>query len=120
MKQFKFLSVILLFLLSFVSREEFNKYVFGGEKFKSENNFISAKIQLVSTLTLKYLKDADVHLKIKKKIKYRATASENSTLNTPYLTKLIRFKFSKNRLSYGVVSVYQIQRHTYLHLYHFF
>lgn len=121
MKQFKFISVILLFLLAFISKaESIKQHSFGLDIFKSQYNFIPSKINLVSRSTLAYAKDVDVHFSVKKKVKYRATTSESSTLRIPYLIKLAHFKIFKNRLIYGIESVYQIQRHTYLHLYQLF
>lgn len=120
MKQFKLISIILLFLLTFISRAEISKYPSDLKKIKSQKSFTTSKISLISTSVLAYAKDKDVHFTVKKKIKYRAITSESSTLRTPYLIKSTHFKIFKNRLIYGIVAIYQIQRHAYLHLYQLF
>lgn len=119
MKQLKYISVILLLLLAFISKAEINKYPFGLQKIKLQNSFIISKTNFISKPLLAY-KDANVREIVKKKIRYRATTSESSTLRTPYLIKLMHFKAFKNRLIYGMSSIYHIQRHTYLHLYQLF
>ncbi|MCC9065021.1 hypothetical protein ACHRV1_25800 [Flavobacterium aquidurense] len=120
MKQFKFISVIFLLMLSLVSRAECSKHNGALENFKSLNTFITSGIQINSASALAHTKDLDIHFIIKKKIKNRATSSESITFKTPYLIKLVDFKIFKNRLIYGIASVYQIQRYTYLHLYQLF
>lgn len=120
MKKIKFISAVFFFLLAFISRAECSKYFTGLEKLKSHTSFISCKIQINSALSRVQTKDLDFHFVVKKKIKYRATTSESITLRTPYLIKLVNFKIFKNRLMYGIASIYQIQRYTYLHLYQLF
>jgi hypothetical protein len=121
MKKIKSISIILVFLLSFISRAECIKHCYCLENFKSHNNFITTSgIQFNSASALPLTKDHEVHFKVKKKIKNRATASESITFKTPYLIKLVDFKIFKNRLIYGIASIYQIQRYTYLHLYQLF
>jgi hypothetical protein len=120
MKQFKLISVILLFLLSFTSSAEGIKHSSGLENFESHSTFITSKIQLSSALALAHTKDQDVRFIVKKKIKNRATASDSITFKTPLLIKLIDFKIFKNRLICGIASIYQIQRYAYLHLYQLF
>jgi len=118
MKQFKIISIILLFLLTFISRAAINKYPSDLKKFNSQKSFTTSKNSLTSVLA--FTKDKDVRFTVKKKIKYRAITSESSTLRIPYLTKLVHFKIFKNRLIYGIVAIYQIQRYAYLHLYQLF
>lgn len=120
MKQFKLISIILLFLLTFISRAAINKYPSDLKKFNSQKSFTTSKNSLISTSVLAFTKDKDVRFTVKKKIKYRAITSESSTLRIPYLTKLVHFKIFKNRLIYGIVAIYQIQRYAYLHLYQLF
>lgn len=120
MKQFKFISVILLFLLAFLSRAEFSKDISVLKTLKSQGNFITSKKKFVSLSALSNTKGHDAKFIVKKKIKYRAITSESTALPTPYLIKLVHFKIFKNRLIYGIASIYQIQRDTYLHLYQLF
>jgi hypothetical protein len=120
MKKFKFISVILLLLLSFMSRAECSKHFSGLENLKPHTNFINSGIKLNSASALSHTKEQDVDFTVKKKIKNRAVSLESITFKTPYLTKLVDFKIFKNRLIYGIASVYQIQRYTYLHLYQLF
>ena len=120
MRQFKFISVILLFLLAFISRAESYKYPSELLVLRSQDKSISSKAPFIPSSALTQAKDLDIHFTVKKKIKYRATTSESTILRTPHLTKLVNFKIFKNRLIYGIASIYQIQRHTYLHLYQLF
>lgn len=119
MKNLKFIFVTLLILIAFISKAESGKFSYELEKFKSEKNFTTSKTAF-STSTLIHVKDQDVHFKNKKSIKNRATTSESCTVKIPYLIKLVDFKIFKNRLIYGIVSIYHIQRYTYLHLYQLF
>lgn len=119
MKKLKLIAVILLFLLAFISGSGFSKYSVEPVLFDDQLSPLSSEKSVFSAKTFDYKKDADVSI-IKKKIKYRATTSENSTLRAPYFTKLVQFKIFKNRLIYGIATVYQIQRHNYLHLYQLF
>lgn len=119
MKNLKFIFVTLLILVAFISKAESGKSYYELEKFKSEKKFTTSKTSF-STSTLIHIKDQDVHFKNKKSIKNRATTSESCTVRTPYLIKLVGFKIFKNRLIYGIASIFQIQRYTYLHLYQLF
>lgn len=119
MKKLKFIAVILLFLLAFISGSGFSKYSVEPVIFEDQENSFSSEKSVFSSKAFDYKKQADVSI-VKKKIKYRATTSENSTLRVPYFTKLVQFKILKNRLIYGIATVYQIQRHNYLHLYQLF
>lgn len=119
MKNLKFIFVTLLFLLALISKAESGKFSYELEKFKSEKSFTTSKTAF-STSILVHAKDHDVHFKNKKKIKNRATTSESCTVRTPYLVKLVDFKSFKNRLIYGIATIYHIQRYTYLHLYQLF
>lgn len=120
MKQFKFIAIILLFLLAFKSGAEFYKYSAKSALSQTEKKFTSTETSQVSSSSLLMSKDLDVHFTVKKKIKYRATTSGSSTLKTPYYSKLVHFKIFKNRLIYGIATIYLIQRHTHLHLYQLF
>ena len=120
MKNLKFIVVSLLLLFAFISKAEFSTASCEHQKFNLKNNVTASKLQLISSSTSADAKENDDPFTVKKKIKYRATTSESTTLNTPYLIKLVDFKIFKNRLIYGIPSIYQIQRYTYLHLYQLF
>lgn len=62
----------------------------------------------------------EVHYKVKKKAKSRATLEQSTTIKIPYFSNLVNFKLYKKSLIYGIASIYQIQRHTHLHLYQLF
>lgn len=117
---YKFIYVILVLLLSFFrSTETYNRH-------HSELcnivvlDTVSSDGTLLLSSDLSSSKVLKVHYVIKKKIKHRATTLEQSTLKTPYFSDLINFKLYKKSLIYGIASIYQIQRHTYLHLYQLF
>ena len=120
MKKLKFIAVFLLFLLAFISGSEFRRYAVEPAIYHSQESFLSSKKPIISYVNLTDSKEVDIHTKVKKKIKYRATTLENSTLRTFYYSKLINFKIFKSRSLYGMATIYQIQRHTYLHLYQLF
>lgn len=118
MKKIKFIA-ILLFLLAFISGSGFSNYSVEPIIFEHQVNSLPSEKTVFSSKAFDYKKEAGVSI-IKKKIKHRATTSENSTLRVPYFTKLVQFKIFKNSLIYGIATVYQIQRHNYLHLYQLF
>nr|WP_241774396.1 hypothetical protein [Flavobacterium sp. Root935] len=120
MKQYKFTAVILLFLLAFISGSGFCKQAVEPAVSHTKVNFFSSEKYKISPITFGQAKESDLHFIVKKKVKYRATTSESSTLKAPYFTKLVHFKIFKNRLIYGIATTYQIQRHTHLHLYQLF
>lgn len=119
MKPIKFIYIVLLSLLSFFRGTETYKQpvhlnhcltldsVAADDTFTSSSDYSSSK-------------NLEVHYKIKKKIKARATTLEQSTIKAPYFSNLVNFRLYKKSLIYGIASVYQVQRHTHLHLYQLF
>jgi hypothetical protein len=122
MKQFKFIAGILLFLFSYTASTGTCKYASAHEIIQTGqgNLYFTFKNAKANFYDMSCSKDLDVHYKIKNKVRYRATASESSSLKTPYYSKLVSFIICKSRLIYGVAVLYQIERHTYLHLYQLF
>lgn len=119
MKNTKFTCIILLFLLLFIRSTESNKYHAEQNACKNLYELSTADIpQLLSSDLLN--KEIHIHYFVKKKLKYRATTLDCSTLKAPYYSNLIKFRNYKKSLIYGIASIYQIQRHTYLHLYQLF
>lgn len=122
MKQFKFIIAILLFLFSYISIAGTHRYPSVNQINETEksNSFSAFKIAKTSFYGIDPSKDLDIHYKIKRKARLRAITSESSILKTPYYSKLVSFIICKSRLIYGVVTIYQIERHTHLHLYQLF
>lgn len=119
MKNTKFSCIILLFLLLFVRSTESYQYHYEPEFVESQHLYTPDEISQFSSSDLAD-KELHIHYTVKKKIKYRATTLDNSTLKSPYCSNLIKFKLYKRRLIHGIASIYQVQRHTYLHLYQLF
>lgn len=119
MKSTKFSFIILLFLLLFIRSTESYKYHSEPKSVEYQYNYTAEEISQFSSSDLA-AKKLQIHYTVKKKIKYRATTSENSTVKPPYCSNLVKFTLYKRRLIYGIASIYQIQRHTYLHLYQLF
>jgi len=119
MKPIKFIYIVLLSLLSFFR---------GTETYQQPVHFsscitldsVTADDTLFNSSDYSSSKNLEVHYKLKKKIKSRATTLEQSTIKAPYFSNLINFKLYKKSLIYGIASIYQVQRHTYLHLYQLF
>ena len=119
MKNTKFTCIILLILVLFIRSTESNKYHAEQNACKNLCELSTADIpQLLSSDLLN--KEIHIHYVVKKKVKFRATTSEFSTLKPPYYSNLIKFRNQKRSLIYGIASIYQIQRHTHLHLYQLF
>ncbi|KFF10021.1 hypothetical protein B0A62_13965 [Flavobacterium hydatis] len=114
MKNIKFISVIFLFLLSLSGSTEFYKY-------SSELSNFNAQEHILDTVssTLSMSNDLDVHFIIKK-IKNRVANSESSALAKNYYTQLVHFKVLKDNVIYSILSIYENQSHTHLHLYQLF
>ncbi|PAM93290.1 hypothetical protein B4N84_18715 [Flavobacterium sp. IR1] len=119
MKYTKFIYIVLLSMLSF----------FRGTETQQQQVHLNNCITLDSVAAddiIFYSSDfssnnLEVHYKVKKKTKCRATTLEQSTtIKIPYFSNLVNFKLYKKSLIYGIASIYQIQRHTYLHLYQLF
>ena len=116
MKPYKFIYIVLLSLLSFFR---------GTETYKLPAHFghcitldsVAADDTQIFSSDFSSSKNLEVHYNLKKKIKSRATTLEQSTIKAPYFSSLINFKLYKKSLIYGIASIYQIQRHTHLHLY---
>lgn len=119
MKNFKFIIAVLLLFFAFISREgqSCQQVLTGLEiqqvytKFQTPH-FIDAGSLAANT--------TDLHAKVKKKVKYRATTSDPLILKTTYFYQLIRFGIFKNSLIYGIAKLYQVERHAHLHLYQLF
>ncbi|MDW8850701.1 hypothetical protein SD960_11400 [Flavobacterium sp. MMLR14_040] len=122
MKQFKFIIGILLFLFSYISSTGTYKYPSAHkiDQTQESDSFAVFKIAKASFYDASLSKDLDVHYKIKKKVRFRATTSQSCTLKTPYYSKLVNFIICKTRLIYGIATLYQVERHTHLHLYQLF
>ncbi|WP_068840528.1 hypothetical protein [Flavobacterium chilense] len=119
MKNTKFTCILLLFLLLFIKSTESNKYHAEQDACKNLCELTISDIPQLSSSDFT-AKELQIHYIVKKKIKHRATTLDSSTLKTPYYSNLINFKRYKRSLIYGIASIYQIQRHTYLHLYQLF
>ena len=119
MKPTKFIYILLLSLLSFFR---------GTETYQQPLHFsscivldsVAADDLQIHSSDFSSSKNLEIHYKVKKKIKARATTLEQSTIKAPYFSNLINFKLYKKSLIYGIASLYQVQRHTYLHLYQLF
>lgn len=115
---YKFIYVVLVLLLSFFrSAETFRQPI------KLSNCIIHDSVAADDTLFSSGIssdKSLEMHYTVKKKIKSRATTLEQSTIKAPYFSNLINFKLYKRSLIYGIASIYQVQRHTHLHLYQLF
>jgi hypothetical protein len=107
-------------VLAFIRGTELRKCGIESVIYKNHDSFLSSEKALISSSKIAHAKEVDIHYLVKKKIKYRATTSENSILRAPYFTKFVHFTIFKNRLISGIPTIYQIQLHTYLHLYQLF
>ncbi len=119
MKPIKFIYIVLLSLLSFFRSAE-------TYKLPSEHNKCIILDSVTADDTYHFSSDysssksVDLHCVVKKKIKGRATTLEQSTIKAPYYSNLINFKLYKKSLIYGIASIFQLERHTHLHLYQLF
>jgi len=122
MKHFKFIIAILLLLFSYLSGTGIYRYPTAHkiEVTQPYSSSTALKLQKKSFYDTSSSRDLDIHYKFKKKIRFRATTSESSNLKTPYYSKLVSFIICKSNLIYGVAVIYQIERHTHLHLYQLF
>ncbi|KAF2508081.1 hypothetical protein [Flavobacterium foetidum] len=119
MKPIKFLYIVLLSLLSFFrSTETYQQQAYLSHCITHDS--VTTDDNLIHTPDFSSSKNLEVHYNIKKKIKSRATTLEQSTIKAPYFSNLINFKLYKKSLIYGIASIYQVERHTYLHLYQLF
>lgn len=119
MKPIKFIYIVLLSLLSFFrGTETFQQPVYQSSCITLDSVAADDAISFSSDFSSS--KNLEVHYVLKKKMKCRATTLEQSTIKAPYFSNLINFKLYKKSLIYGIASIYQVQRHTYLHLYQLF
>jgi hypothetical protein len=119
MRNFKFIIAVLLLFFAFLDRKgQSRQQVLAGlemqqvyTKFETLHFIDSGSFAANKT---------DLHAKVKKKVKYRATTSDPFILKLAYFHQLIRFGIFKNSLIYGIAKLYQVQRHAHLHLYQLF
>lgn len=120
MKHLKFISVILLFLLSFLGSTEFYKYSFELNNDQAQDLFLTSDIPPVLSSPLSMSNDVDVHFVVKNKIKKRVPSSETSSIKNTDYSNLVCFKTLKDSIIYSIATIYENQRHTHLHLYQLF
>lgn len=118
MKHHKFISVILLFLLSFVGSTEFYKYSSELNNGQTQDVFLTFDVNQVVSSALS--NDVDVHFLIKNKVKKRVSSSETNALKKAYDTNLFDLKTLKDNVIYSVSTILENQCHTHLHLYQLF
>ena len=123
MKNTKCIYILLLFLLLFIKSSgsyscTSENITFGNASFGIQS-LIDDEPDLISQ-DIGTTKELDIHLTSKKKIKYRAIASESSTLKSIFYSKIVNFAVDESSLIYGIVSLYNVELHTYLHLYQLF
>ncbi|WP_163399000.1 hypothetical protein [Flavobacterium fluviatile] len=119
MKSTRFSYIIIIFLLLFIRSTESHKYHYQTTSPENQCTYTPEEISQFASSDLA-ANELQFHYTAKKKIKYRATTLDNNTLKSPYYSNFVKFKLCKSRLIYGIASIYQIQRHTYLHLYQLF
>jgi hypothetical protein len=120
MKHFKFISIILLFLLSFLGSSEFYKYPSERSSGQAQELFLALEIPQIESYTLSMSGDLDIHFVSKNNLKNRTAGSISSILKSLYCIELVPFKILKNGLIYGMANLYQVQLHSHLHLYQLF
>ena len=120
MKHLKFISVILLFLLSFLGNTEFYKYPVHLTHSQAQDLFIlDSDAPQVLTTNLS-ANDADIHFVANKKQSNRITGTYSNVLKKSYYASLLHFKALKSDLIYSITSIYKNQGHAHLHLYQLF
>ncbi|MGE6355893.1 hypothetical protein ACQKCJ_18650 [Flavobacterium sp. NPDC079362] len=120
MKHLKFISLILVFVLTFVGCIEYYQYPSELHYNQSQDLFMASDIPQVESSTISLSSDLDIHFVVKKNLKNRNGSSVSCILKNFYNNKLVHFKILKNGLIYGITSIYQCQQHTHLHLYQLF
>lgn len=120
MKHPKFISIILLFLLSFLGSTAFYNYSSELNHCQTQDIFLTSEIPPVLTSTLSMSNDVDVHFLVKNKIKKRVQNSETSSIKNTDYSNLVCFKTLKDSIIYSIATIYENQRHTHLHLYQLF
>ncbi|TPG44094.1 hypothetical protein [Flavobacterium pectinovorum] len=119
MRNFKFIIPVVLFFFAFLSREyKSRQRVLAGLEMQQ----VYSKFQILHVIDSGSFaaNKTDLHIKVKKKVKYRATTSDPFILKRAYSHQLIRFGIFKNSLIYGIAKLYQVDRHAHLHLYQLF
>ncbi|PBI94269.1 hypothetical protein BSF41_00180 [Flavobacterium sp. ACN2] len=119
MKPTKFIYVVLLSLLSFFRGTETYSPIYSASNCITLDSVAADDTQIFSS-DFSSSKNLEVHYKLKKKMKCRATTLEQSTIKAPYFCNLVNFKVYKETLIYGIASIYHIERHPHLHLYQLF
>lgn len=120
MKNYKFISIVLLLLLSFLGSTELYKYSSESNNCQTQDFFLVADIPQVLSSALSMANDVDLHFILKNKIKKRVLGSETNELKYAYDTNLVRLKTLKDNLIYSSATLLKSQRHTHLHLYQLF
>ncbi|MCC9065027.1 hypothetical protein ACHRV1_25770 [Flavobacterium aquidurense] len=122
MKHFKILLGTLLVLFSLTSNAGTYKYSAAQavDKMVQSIPYCASKNAQAVFYDAYLWKKRDIHYKIKNKVRARATAAESSIFITPYYLNLLRFIIYESSLLYGITTIYQIKRCTYLHLYQLF
>ncbi|MDP5202041.1 hypothetical protein [Flavobacterium sp. DG2-3] len=119
MKPTKFIYIVLLSLLCFFRGTETYHPIYHTNNCITLDSVTADDTQIFSS-DFSSSKNLEVHYKLKKKIKSRATTLEQSTIKAPYFSNLVNFKLYKKSLIYGIASIYHIERHPHLHLYQLF
>ncbi|WP_125723657.1 hypothetical protein [Flavobacterium ustbae] len=119
MKSKKFIYIVLLSLLCFFRGTETYQPIYHFSNCITLDSVAADDTQIFSS-DCSSTKNLEVHYKLKKKIKSRATTLEQSTIKAPYFSNLVNFTLYKKSLIYGIASIYHIERHPHLHLYQLF
>lgn len=119
MRNFKFIIPVMLFFFAFLSRKDQScqRVLTGLEIQQVYSNFQTLHVTDSGSFAATKI---DLHTKVKKKVKYRATTSDPFILKRANFHQLIRFGIFKNSLIYGIAKLYQVERHAHLHLYQLF
>lgn len=119
MRNFKFIIAVLLLFFAVLSREgQSCQQVLTG--FEMQQVYLKFQTPHFIDSGSFWANKTDLHAKVKKKVKYRATTSDSFILKTAYFYQLIRFGIFKNSLIYGIAKLYLVERHAHLHLYQLF
>lgn len=119
MKSIKFIHIVILSMLCFFKGTETYKPIYHFSSCVTLDSVAADDTPILSS-DYSSSKNLEVHYKLKKKIKARATTLEQSTIKAPYFSNLVNFKLYKKCLIYGIASIYHIERHPHLHLYQLF
>lgn len=119
MKHPKFISIILLFLLSFLGSTEFYKYSSELNNCQAQDIFLTSDIPSVLS-SVHAMNDMEMHFLVKNKIKKRVLSSDTNSIKNADYSNLVCFKTLKDNIIYSIATIYENQRHTHLHLYQLF